>query len=106
MLPVCLKTGGIACIISFHSGEDRRVKDALKKGLQAGVYEEISDDPILPTAEEIANNPRSRSAKLRWRRTRANHLARAGKRTATRPSAETTGSARPISGRWNADRPS
>ena len=69
ILPSCLKPGGIACIISFHSGEDRRVKDAFKRGLQAGVYEDISDDPLIPDPRESTENPRSRSAKLRWART-------------------------------------
>jgi len=66
VLPSCLKPGGIACIISFHSGEDRRVKEAFKLGLLAGMYEDISDDPVRPTESEAAENPRSRSAKLRW----------------------------------------
>ena len=65
VLPSCLNPGGLACIISFHSGEDRRVKDAFKRGLQEGVYSDAAEDPILPLAEEIAINPRSRSAKLR-----------------------------------------
>ena len=69
ILPSCLKPGGIACIISFHSGEDRRVKDAFKRGLQAGDYEDISDDPLIPDPRESTENPRSRSAKLRWART-------------------------------------
>lgn len=69
ILPSCLKPGGIACIISFHSGEDRRVKDAFKRGLQAGAYEDISDDPLIPDPRESTENPRSRSAKLRWART-------------------------------------
>lgn len=68
VLPLCLKPGGIACIISFHSGEDRRVKEAFKRGLLAGVYQDISDDPVRPTESEAAENPRSRSAKLRWAR--------------------------------------
>ncbi len=68
ILPSCLNPGGIACIISFHSGEDRRVKDAFKQGLEQRLYSEISPDPILPGEEETAANPRSRSAKLRWAR--------------------------------------
>lgn len=68
VLPEVLSPGGIAAIISFHSGEDRRVKQAFREGLRAGVYETISPDPIVADEEEQAKNPRSRSAKLRWAR--------------------------------------
>ncbi|MFO0947710.1 MAG: 16S rRNA (cytosine(1402)-N(4))-methyltransferase RsmH [Planctomycetota bacterium] len=68
VLPSCLKPGGVAAIISFHSGEDRQVKRAFREGLKSGVYEEVSKEPIRPTAEECVSNPRSRSAKLRWAR--------------------------------------
>jgi 16S rRNA (cytosine1402-N4)-methyltransferase len=67
VLPQCLKPGGVAAIISFHSGEDRRVKSAFREG-RGGIYEEVSPDPIIATEEEIKQNPRSRSAKLRWAR--------------------------------------
>jgi 16S rRNA (cytosine1402-N4)-methyltransferase len=66
--PEVLKRGGTLAIISFHSGEDRRVKAALRDGQRGGVYTEISPDPITATPEEQAVNPRSRSAKLRWGR--------------------------------------
>jgi 16S rRNA (cytosine1402-N4)-methyltransferase len=68
VIPECLKPGGTAAIISFHSGEDRRVKAAFRDGLREGVYKEISPDPIIATEEEQKLNPRSRSAKLRWAR--------------------------------------
>jgi 16S rRNA (cytosine1402-N4)-methyltransferase len=68
VLPYCLKPGGRAAIISFHSGEDRIVKSAFKEGLRAGVYAEASEEPIRSTYEERGANPRSRSAKLRWAR--------------------------------------
>lgn len=68
VIPQSLKPRGVACIISFHSGEDRRVKLAFKEGLRAGVYAEVSTEPILAGDEEIEVNPRSRSAKLRWAR--------------------------------------
>jgi 16S rRNA (cytosine1402-N4)-methyltransferase len=68
VLPDCLAPGGVAAIISFHSGEDRRVKQAFREGLRAGVYEQISPDPILADPQEQTENPRSRSAKLRWAR--------------------------------------
>ncbi|HLF93696.1 MAG TPA: 16S rRNA (cytosine(1402)-N(4))-methyltransferase RsmH [Planctomycetota bacterium] len=66
--PECLKPGGTAAIISFHSGEDRRVKQAFREGLRTGAYDEVSDDPVVATEEERRANPRSSSAKLRWAR--------------------------------------
>jgi len=66
VLPDCLKPGGVAAIISFHSGEDRRVKESFRAGFRAGIYSEISADPIIASETEQRSNPRSRSAKLRW----------------------------------------
>jgi 16S rRNA (cytosine1402-N4)-methyltransferase len=66
VLPDVLKPGGRAAIISFHSGEDRRVKQAFKSGLEQGVYEAISEDLVIADEAEVMKNPRSRSAKLRW----------------------------------------
>ncbi len=66
VLPTCLKSGGAAAIISFHSGEDRRVKSAFRDGRRAGIYSEISPDPVIADLAEQKLNPRSRSAKLRW----------------------------------------
>ncbi|MCS6864027.1 MAG: 16S rRNA (cytosine(1402)-N(4))-methyltransferase RsmH [Gemmataceae bacterium] len=66
LLPTILKPGGVAAIISFHSGEDRLVKAAFRAGLRSGVYATISDTPIRPTFAERTANPRARSAKLRW----------------------------------------
>jgi 16S rRNA (cytosine1402-N4)-methyltransferase len=68
MLPAVLKPGGCAANISFHSGEDRLVKSAFRAGEQAGLYASISADPVRPTWNERTQNPRSRSAKLRWAR--------------------------------------
>jgi 16S rRNA (cytosine1402-N4)-methyltransferase len=68
VLPQCLKPGGTVTIISFHSGEDRRVKDHFRDGLRGGQYEEISREPITADEQEQKRNPRSRSAKLRWAR--------------------------------------
>ena len=68
VLPDCLAPGGVAAIISFHSGEDRRVKAAFKSGRDRGVYSEVSRDPIIADEPEQRANPRSRSAKLRWAR--------------------------------------
>jgi 16S rRNA (cytosine1402-N4)-methyltransferase len=66
VLPWVLKPGGRAAIISFHSGEDRLVKQSFKTGLESGYFSEVSDDPLRPSPEERFENPRSRSAKLRW----------------------------------------
>jgi 16S rRNA (cytosine1402-N4)-methyltransferase len=68
VLPTVLGPGGRVAIISFHSGEDRLVKNAFRSGMQAGLYEEISADPIRAGYRERTANPRSRSAKLRWAR--------------------------------------
>ncbi len=68
VLPACLAPGGTAAIISFHSGEDRRVKYAFREGLREGTYTQISPDPLIADPTEQAGNPRSRSAKLRWAR--------------------------------------
>ena len=68
VLPTHLKPGGVAAIISFHSGEDRKVKAAFKAGYESHAYEDISRDPIVATEKEISLNPRSRSAKIRWAR--------------------------------------
>lgn len=65
-LPGCLKPGGRVAILTFHSGEDRRVKAAFKDGVQAGVYAEAAREVIRASSEEQRANPRSSSAKLRW----------------------------------------
>ena len=64
-IPACLKPGGRVAILTFHSGEDRRVKAAFKNGFQAGVYASIAREVIRPGAEERRANPRSTPAKLR-----------------------------------------
>ena len=65
-LPDALAPGGRVAILSFHSGEDRRVKKAFQLFFREGIYSDIAQEPIRPTAEEINSNPRARSAKLRW----------------------------------------
>ena len=67
-LPVCLNPGGRVAILTFHSGEDRRVKKAFAAGLREGIYTAIAEEVIRPTAEERRDNSRSSSAKLRWAR--------------------------------------
>jgi 16S rRNA (cytosine1402-N4)-methyltransferase len=63
--PSVLKPGGRLVVISFHSLEDRIVKDALRDGAKAGIYRVLTKKPVEATEEEIDRNPRSRSAKLR-----------------------------------------
>ena len=66
VLPTCLKPGGRVAILTFHSGEDRRVKKAFQAGHQAGLYSAIAEDVIRASPEEVRANPRASSAKLRW----------------------------------------
>ena len=65
-LPGALKPGGRAAILTFHSGEDKLVKKALKAGYKAGIYSDYSKDVIRPSAQECAQNGRARSTKMRW----------------------------------------
>jgi len=67
-LPACLNPGGRVAILTFHSGEDRRVKKSFDSGLREGIYSEISREVTRPTPEEARSNPRSAPAKLRWAR--------------------------------------
>ncbi len=66
-LPSCLAPGGRVAILTFHSGEDRRVKKAFEDGRRQGIYAEVGDVQ-RPPAAEVAANPRAASAKLRWAR--------------------------------------
>ena len=65
-LPSVLASGGKVAILSFHSGEDRRVKKSFQSLFREGIYSEIAPDAIRPTAEESHANPRAKSAKFRW----------------------------------------
>ena len=65
-LPDALAPGGRVAILTFHSGEDRIVKKAFKELKKAGVYREIANDVIRPSAEECNRNSRARSTKMRW----------------------------------------
>ena len=65
-LPDVLAPGGRAAILTFHSGEDRLVKKSFKELKKMGIYREIAEDVIRPSAEECARNPRARSTKMRW----------------------------------------
>jgi 16S rRNA (cytosine1402-N4)-methyltransferase len=65
-LPSVLASGGRVAILSFHSGEDRRVKKSFQNLFREGIYSEVAPDAIRPTAEESHTNPRAKSAKFRW----------------------------------------
>ncbi|MBU3111290.1 16S rRNA (cytosine(1402)-N(4))-methyltransferase RsmH [Clostridium lacusfryxellense] len=65
-LPDTLAKGGRVAILSFHSGEDRLVKKSFKRFFSEGIYSEIAEGPIRPSAQECNTNGRARSAKLRW----------------------------------------
>lgn len=67
-LPECLAPGGRAAILTFHSGEDRRVKQSFDTALREGRYSEICPYILRASAEETRTNPRASSAKLRWAR--------------------------------------
>jgi 16S rRNA (cytosine1402-N4)-methyltransferase len=67
-LPTVLNPNGRVAILTFHSGEDRRVKKAFAAGLGDGTYSEISHDVIRPSPAARHANPRSTAAKLRWAR--------------------------------------
>ena len=67
-LPSCLNPGGRVAILTFHSGEDRRVKQAFQAGQRQGLYAEIAQEVVRPSSAERHSNPRSAPAKLRWAR--------------------------------------
>ena len=66
VLPACLRPGGRVAMLSFHSGEDRRVKKAFQAGERAAVYARVAPDLLRPTPQERHANPRASAAKLRW----------------------------------------
>lgn len=66
LAPYCLRPDGRFGIISFHSGEDRLVKQSFREGLHSGLYHAACEDVIIPQRDEVASNPRSASAKFRW----------------------------------------
>ena len=65
-LPSCLKSGGRVAVLTFHSGEDRRVKKAFQTGERDGVYSAVAEEVTRASAEELRANPRASAAKLRW----------------------------------------
>lgn len=66
LAPDALRSGGRIALLSFHSGEDRRVKRAFERGLASGIWARISEELVRPSAAEIRANPRAAPAKLRW----------------------------------------
>lgn len=65
-LPDILKPGGRAAILTFHSGEDRMVKQYFKFHKREGLYHDVASDVIRPSKEECIRNPRAKSTKMRW----------------------------------------
>ncbi len=65
-LPACVRPGGRVAILTFHSGEDRRVKHAFADGKRDGTWSDVAREVIRAGAQERHDNPRSRPAKLRW----------------------------------------
>lgn len=65
-LPDALRPGGRVAILTFHSGEDKLVKRALKEGFRDGIYRAYSKDVVRPSAQECAQNARAHSTKMRW----------------------------------------
>ena len=65
-LPQCLAPGGRVVVLTFHSGEDRRVKKAFQAGRRGGIYSDVANEVIRSTKEETFANRRAAAAKLRW----------------------------------------
>jgi 16S rRNA (cytosine1402-N4)-methyltransferase len=65
-LPWILRPGGRVAILAFHSGEEDRITAAFELGRSAGHYVEVSSTSRVPAPQERYENPRSRSARLRW----------------------------------------
>lgn len=66
VLPACLAPGGRATVMTFHSGEDRRVKQAFRAGRGTGAYAAIASAVIRSGKDETFSNRRAAAAKLRW----------------------------------------
>ncbi|MBS1721869.1 MAG: 16S rRNA (cytosine(1402)-N(4))-methyltransferase RsmH [Armatimonadetes bacterium] len=60
-----LKNGGVLCVLSYHSGEDRAVKHAFRELRESGFFEEVFKKPLTAGPDEVNSNPKARSAKLR-----------------------------------------
>ncbi len=64
-LASCLRAKGRIVVLSYHSGEDRQVKEAFRKLVRTSQFSLVNKAPLIPSPEEVERNPRSRSAKLR-----------------------------------------
>ena len=85
-LPECLAPGGRVAILTFHSGEDRRVKKAFQSGHREGLYSAINTEVVRASRDEARANPRASSAKLRWAiRTQIQPRRRSERRPNQRP---------------------
>lgn len=65
-IPNYLKPGGRVAILTFHSGEDRRVKKFFQAMHREQIFSHVSEEPLRPSFQEQSRNPRSKAAKLRW----------------------------------------
>ncbi|MCB1208289.1 MAG: 16S rRNA (cytosine(1402)-N(4))-methyltransferase RsmH [Verrucomicrobiales bacterium] len=65
-IPECLRSGGRVVFLTFHSGEDRRVKQAFRDGVRNGIYSATNEEVLRASSQEVRDNPRASSAKLRW----------------------------------------
>ena len=65
-LPDVLAPNGRVAILTFHSGEDRLVKKSFKQFAREGLYSEIAQDVIRPSAAECVRNSRAKCTKMRW----------------------------------------
>lgn len=66
VLPDALRPGGRVAVLTFHSGEDRRVKKVFQACERAGIFSHTNDEVLRPSPEEVRSNPRAAPAKLRW----------------------------------------
>jgi 16S rRNA (cytosine1402-N4)-methyltransferase len=66
VLPSCMKPDARVAVLTFHSGEDRRVEQAFQKFLGSGIFSSIAPEAIRPSPEEQRSNTRAAPARLRW----------------------------------------
>lgn len=66
VVPYCLRPGGRIAVLTFHSGEERRVVEAFHGGVAAGIYERAAETAQRAKREERRSNPRSTAARLWW----------------------------------------